>query len=84
MIARNKINKNYYLEFSVFKAFVKRKRNMEVTDFSEAELSKDDIKNICDEAGCDTDQVLAILVELNFISIKYESQIVHFKGKQIS
>ena len=48
----------------------------------ENELSSQDIKIICDEVGCDLDQVLGILLEMNIISIKQENQTlsVHYKG----
>ena len=48
----------------------------------EYEICFDDIKTICDEVGCNAEQIVGILLELNIISIRQHFQTVHFKGKQ--
>ena len=49
----------------------------------EYEICFDDIKTICDEVGCNAEQIVGILLELNIISIRQHFQTVHFKGKAL-
>ena len=36
------------------------------------EVTKADIRAICDEAGCDTNQVIGLLLELNILIVKLQ------------
>ena len=38
----------------------------------ESEVSLDDIREVCDEVCCDTNQVIGLLLELNIIIAKAE------------
>ena len=38
----------------------------------ESEVSLDDIREVCDEVSCDTNQVIGLLLELNIIIAKAE------------
>lgn len=47
----------------------------------EYEISIDDVRNVCDDFGCEPDQIVGILLELNLISIRHnEETISNFKG----
>ena len=50
-------------------------------DSNEYEISIDDIRNVCDDFGCEADPIIGILLELNLISIRQnEETISNFKG----
>ena len=50
-------------------------------DSKEYEISLDDVRNVCDDFGCEADQIVGILLELNLISIRHnEETISNFKG----
>ena len=38
----------------------------------DCEVTKDDIRAICEEAGCDTNQVIGLLLELNILVVKVQ------------
>ena len=50
-------------------------------DSNEYEISIDDIRNVCDDFGCEADPIIGILLELHLISIRQnEETISNFKG----
>ena len=54
-------------------------------DSNEYEISTDDIRNVCDDFGCETDQIIGILLELNLFCTRHnEETISNFKGTLVS
>ena len=50
-------------------------------DSKEYEISIDDVRNVCEDFGCEPDQIIGILLELNLICIRQtEETISTFKG----
>ena len=50
----------------------------------EYELSIDVIRTVCDDLGCEFDQIIGVLLELNLISIKQDEEAISsFKGTSI-
>ena len=53
-------------------------------DSKEYEISLYDVRHACDDFGCEADQIVGILLELNLISIRHnEETISNFKGTDI-
>ena len=50
----------------------------------ENEVSVDDIRQVCDDVGCDTNKVIGLLTELKIIIPKVQLQVNNFKGMEIS
>ena len=50
----------------------------------DCEVTKADIRAICDEAGCDTNQVIGLLLELNILIVKLQDfSAVSVKGRRL-